>query len=152
MTGVSPSASLENESYSWNVRPYQDAPHRRYVIGVAAVIAGLGGWLVFRQPLLGLLGFGMILGSTAEYWVGTSYRIDAKGAKSRTGASTSVIEWGEVKRLISEDHGVKLSPLEKSSRLDAFRGVFLKYGRENREQVWAALRKFGGENVRSLEG
>ena len=107
---------------------------------------------MLNQPLLGLLGFGMILASTMEYWLGSSYQVNAKGVRSRTGLSLTAIEWPEVKRLIVEDHGIKLTPLEKPSRLDPFRGVFLKFDRGNREQVLQALRTFGGENVRSLEG
>jgi hypothetical protein len=122
------------------------------VVFTVALLGLFGGWILLREPLLGLLGFGMILASTMEYWMGSSYRVDSKGASSRTGISLTAIEWPDVKRLIPEDHGVKLSPLEKPGRLDPFRGVFLKFNGDNREQVWKALRKFGGENVRSLEG
>lgn len=151
MTGVEVKETDENGSYSWIVRPYQEAPQRRFAIIAVATLGGLFGYVLFQHPLPGLIGFGMILGSTMEFWLGTSYRIDTKGASSRTGPSLTLIEWSEVKRLINEDHGVKLSPLERASRLDAFRGVFLKYDRGNREQVWTALRKFGGDHVRSLE-
>lgn len=146
------SAVSENEAYRWNVRPYQDAPSRRLVIFAAALLALVFGWVVLRVPLLGALGFGMILASTMEYWLGSSYKLDSKGASSRTGLSLTAIEWPDVRRLIFEEHGIKLSPLEKPSRLDAFRGVFLKFDGSNREQVLQAVRTFGGENVRSLEG
>lgn len=152
MTGDNPDEIVENDSYRWSVRPYQDDPKRRIVVFAVAFLGLLGGWVLLREPLLGLLGFGMILASTMEYWVGSTYRVDSKGASSRTGISLTVIEWPEVRRLIPEDHGIKLSPLEKPGRLDPFRGVFLKFDRDNREQVLQALRKFGGENVRSLEG
>jgi hypothetical protein len=151
-SGGESTVSSENGTYKWNVRPYRDEPSRRIVIFAVALLALLGGWLLLRAPLLGLLGFGMILASTMEYWLGSSYRVDGKGASSRTGISLTAIDWSDVRRLIFEEHGIKLSPLEKPSRLDAFRGVFLKFDGQNREQVLQAVRTFGGENVRSLEG
>ena len=152
MTGDEKDASLESVGFRWSVRPYEEAPGRRIAIFCIAFMGGAGGWFLLREPLLGLVGFGMILASTMEYWMGTTYQINSKGASSRTGISLTMIEWQDVKRLIPEDHGIKLSPLEKSGRLDVFRGVFLKFSGENREQVLQALRTFGGENVRSLEG
>jgi len=111
------------------------------------------GAVVYGKPLLGAIGFAIILGSTMEFWLGTSYRLDAKGATSRTGLSVSSIEWGDVKRVVVERNSLKLSPLaDASSRLDNFRGVFLKVDDSNREQVLDAVRSFGGSNVRILEG
>ncbi|MCC7230431.1 MAG: hypothetical protein IT203_08540 [Fimbriimonadaceae bacterium] len=146
MTGDS-----KNEFYSWVVRPYESSPKRRVVVfGVAGFVLLFGVFIV-RLPLLGLLGFGMILASTMEYWLGTSYRLDAKCAKVRTGASVSEIEWASVKRVVLTESGIKLSPLEKEGRLDPFRGVFLKFGGDNREQILDAVRRFGESDVRSLE-
>lgn len=150
MTGGKVVTSVEPEALKWNVRPYQDAPQRRFVIFGIALLGGLGGWFLLREPLLGLLGFGMILASTMEYWLGSSYRLDEKGASSRTGFSITAIEWPQIRRVIVEEHGLKLSPLESPSRLDAFRGVFLKFDTSNRVQVIDSVRRFGGEYVRSL--
>jgi hypothetical protein len=146
MTGDS-----SDESLSWVVRPYEDAPQKRWVVFGAALLALLAGVFLIRIPLLGLLGFGMILASTMDYWLGSSFRVDARGARSRTGASVTEIEWPAVKRAIVEDNGVKLSPLEPGSKLEQFRGVFLRFGKNNREQILEAVRKFGEGHVRSLE-
>ncbi len=111
-------------------------------VGIAAVAAGALGWLGFGQPLLGLLGSAMILASTAEYWLGTTYQISAQGASSRTGFSTTSMEWSEVKRVVVSDTELKLSPLEQATTMDAFRGVSLKFGKTNRDSVLACMRRF----------
>jgi hypothetical protein len=150
MTGDSV-AEAGAESFRWSVRLSDKAPAKRWVVLAAAALVGVFGLVLMRQPLLGLLGFAIILAATAEFWLGASYRIDGRGASSRTGLSVSSIDWQDVKRLDILSEGAKLSPLSAPSRLDEFRGVFLRFG-DQREQVLAALRTFGGEYVRLLEG
>jgi hypothetical protein len=141
------------EALKWSVRPYLKAPGKRWVILAAAFVAMCFGTFIYGQPLLGALGFAIILGSTMDFWLGTSYKVDANGATSRTGLSVSSIAWEDVKRIVVGENEVKVSPLlDGSSRLDAFRGVILKLNEDNRVQVIEAVRKFGGNDVRFLEG
>lgn len=141
------------ESISWSVRPYEKAPAKRYVIFAIALVAMAFGVFIYGQPLLGVVGFAIILGSTVDYWVGSSYRVDASGATSRTGLSISSIRWEDTKRVVVSAEEVKVSPLEDGgSRMDAFRGVVLKTNTDNRTQIIDAVKRFGGEDVRFLEG
>lgn len=143
----------DSESIVWSIRPYEQAPAKRWVILAAAILAMILGCVVYGKPLLGVIGFAIILGSTMEFWLGSSYKLDSKGATSRTGTSVSHIEWGNVRKVIVGTSGIKLSPLpEGPSRLEPFRGVYLKVNDQNRVQVVEAVRRFGGEDVRFLEG
>ena len=110
--------------------------------------AVLGTFLV--NVLLGAAGFAIILASTAEYWLGTKYKLDAKGASARTGVSLTSIEWGDVKRVVTDSEGIKLTPLEKEGRMEAFRGVFLRFGREDRERILNSVRTLGGKDIATL--
>jgi hypothetical protein len=130
------------EAFRWRVRLSDKAPGKLWVIWAVAVGAGLVGTLVYENPLLGLLGFAIILAATAEFWFGVNYTVDENGASSRIGPSLSRIEWENVRRVVTSEEGVKLSPLVNAeSRLDAFRGVFLRFGGENRERVLDAVRR-----------
>jgi hypothetical protein len=112
------------------VRPFEEAPFKVVVIGIAAICAFVVGTVLMKQVVLGFIGFAMILGTTAEYWMGTTYRITAEEASSRTGLSYSAIAWADVLRIIEDEEGMRLSPLTSASWRDAFRGVYLKYGKE----------------------
>jgi hypothetical protein len=143
----------EPESLAWSVRPYQQAPKKRWVILIVAFAAMAFGTCVIDKPLLGAVGFVVIIATTMDFWLGTSYKVDRQGASSRTGLSYSSIAWEDVKRVVVGPNGVKVSPLEDgSSRMDEFRGVLLKTNPENREQVVEAVRKLGGSHVRFMEG
>ncbi|MFI5385846.1 MAG: hypothetical protein ACHQ50_06965 [Fimbriimonadales bacterium] len=94
----------------------------------------------------------MILAATAEFWLGTVYKLDEEGASSRTGLSVTRIPWKDVRRAVTSEIGIKLSPLEETTRLAAFRGVFLRFGREDRVRIERAVRTLGGNDVRFVEG
>jgi hypothetical protein len=131
------------EAIRWRIRPSDKDPQKLIAIGAAGVLAFLIGLFLFKNLLLGFVGFAIIFGSTAEFWLGTSFSIDRKGASARTGFSISAIEWTDVKRVLRDSNGIKLTPLGKAGTMDAFRGVYLRYGKDNREAIERAVVDFG---------
>jgi hypothetical protein len=129
--------------FKWRVRLSDKAPHKRLAIVAVGIAAFLIGAVLFRNVLLGVIGFAIIFGSTAEFWLGSLFTIDAKGASVKTGLSITAIEWANVKRINRNEGGIKLSPLDKPGTLDVFRGVYLRYGNNNQENVERALLTFG---------
>lgn len=144
--------ATEAESIQWRVRLSDNEPYKRWIVLGVAVLAGLVGTFIYGKLLLGLLGSAMILAATAEFWMGTRYRVDAQGASAKTGLSLTKIAWADVKRAVMTPLGIKLSPLEEVTRLAPFRGVFLRFGREDRVRIENAVRMFGGKDVRFVEG
>ncbi|MBI1755519.1 MAG: hypothetical protein HYR64_00240 [Fimbriimonas ginsengisoli] len=147
MTG----ANEESEALSWRVRLSEREPRKALVVVAAAFVTLCAGAFWLRQPLVGVVGAVVVLGATAEFLVGASYRLDLSGATSACLLSVSTIEWKDVRRAIVELDGLRLSPLETPGRRESFRGVFLRYGAENREAVIGAARRWGGPNVRFHE-
>jgi len=113
---------------------------------LAAFLAFGVGTLLFHNVVFGVIGLIIILSVSAEYWLGTSFKVDSKSASARTGFSLTSLPWDEVKRADLSAEGIKLSPLGNSGRMQAFRGVFLKFG-SNREAVEAAVRGWLPTNV-----
>jgi len=140
------------EALTWKVRPGLEQPAKLSAIVIAALLAFTAGTFALHSPLLGIAGSVMILAATAEFWLGTAYAVDEEGASSRTGLSYSRILWKEVKRAVVTPIGIKLSPLEESTRLAPFRGVFLRFGKEDRVLIESAVRMLGGNDVRFVEG
>lgn len=135
----------------WSIKPWREAPHKLAIIFGFAIIAGIFGGLFLRSPVLAGAGFAIILGSTAEFWLGSSYKVDGKGATARTFLSVSSMEWTEVKRVILGSDYVKLSPLAEAGRLDPFRGILLKLDESTKEPVLEIIRARCGDDVRFLE-
>lgn len=118
---------------------------------MAAFIAFGLGVLLFKNVIFGVLGFAIILGTTAEYWLGSSFKLDSKSASARVFLSLTSLDWTDVKRAIASDQGIKLSPLESAGRMDTFRGVFLRYGSE-RERVTEEVRRWLPTHVELMGG
>ncbi len=135
---------------TWSVRPADKAPQKRYVVLLVALAAGAAGTLLDGRPLLGLVGFAIVLGSTAEFWLGARYSVGPGGGTARCGLSVSGIEWAQVRRVILSNEGVRLSPLDREGMLDQFRGVALRTLPENRERVVDAVKGYCGNDVRFL--
>ncbi len=139
-----PTGDVEiQDPFKWRVRLSDKAPEKTLVIVAVGITAFLIGVTVFKNIPLGLIGFAIIFGSTAEFWLGSLFRIDSKGASVRTGFSYSNIEWQSVKRIVRDEAGIKLSPLEKAGPMDTFRGIYLRYGKDNRESIEKAVLTFG---------
>jgi hypothetical protein len=139
--------SQDAETLSWGVRLADERPGRVPAIIGVAVLAFLLGTFGLRQPLLGLLGAMMVLGATADYWLGSRFTLDAIGATAKTGLSMTTMEWHDVRRVLINGREVRLSPLDHASRLDAFRGVALITTDENRDRVLDFVRGYLPENV-----
>lgn len=150
--GEIPENPAESMPVSWRVRGSDLAPGKLPVVAVVTALAFAGGLFLAHSLLLGLLGSAMILAATAEFWLGTVFKLDEEGASSRTGLSTSRVLWKDVKRAVVTPVGIKLSPLESSSRLAPFRGIFLRFGKEDRVRIEQAVRRLVGNDVRYVEG
>lgn len=141
----------KSESISWTVRLSDKAPWKLIVICTCAFFAGgLGMWI--SGPIAGLSGVLIVMASTADFWLGTRYRIDDVGASSKTAFSLTKMEWSEVRRVVIGSAGIKLSPLADSSRMSAFRGVFLRYGDQSQAELEEAVRSRLNEDVRFVDG
>ena len=124
----------------WQVRLWTKDPRRLYGILFACCLAGLGGWLIFNQALYALIGFAAIAVTTGEYWLPQKYKLDQNGASAKCGLSTTAIEWENVKRVIPDDNGIKLSPLETEGKLAPFRGVYIRFG-DKKEEVMRTIQE-----------
>ena len=130
-----------NDAFRWNVRPSDKEPTKKWGVLVGSLAIFALGMFVFSSVLLGLLGFAIIVASTAEFWLGTSYKLDKDGASVRCGFSYSEMRWNEVKRVMTTPDGLKLSPLGAATRMDSFRGIFLKFGDQSKEQILDFVRR-----------
>ncbi len=135
----------------WERQLGQENPQKRAVCAAACIMAGVIGFLLTSNVLVGGLGCVAIFASTAEMFLPARYVLNPKGASVRLGLSTTEIEWSSVKRLLPLSGGIRLSPLEKSSRLDDFRGVLLRFS-GNEEAVLAKIAEFWQKNEDGLVG
>jgi hypothetical protein len=115
------------EAMQWHVHLAAETPGRRAVVVVVIGLAsGLAGWL-WSSPLPALgVGFAL-LNAVAEFLFPVHYRLTQDKAEMRCFLTRRVIAWAVVRRVYRLPDGVKLSPLERPGRREAFRGLFLRF-------------------------
>jgi hypothetical protein len=102
---------------------------------VAAVIAVcVGVWISFDSAGFAALAAAFLVASLARYFVPTDYELDASGASVRFLGHLRRVGWGDVRRFFVAPEGVQLSPFARPSRLESFRGTFLRFA-GNRDEV-----------------
>ena len=137
-------------SFAWFIRLSNQDRTKPYVIAVLSVGVAFVGWFVFHSPLLGLVGGSALLGSTAEYWLGVNYLLTEESATARCGFSATTLDWSKLKRIIVSGQTIRLSPLDRPSQMEVFRGVLLRTTPENHPQVLDWVHKFGPKDARYL--
>ncbi|MFP4058232.1 MAG: hypothetical protein ACLF0G_15300 [Candidatus Brocadiia bacterium] len=101
------------------------------LVAVACAAAGLGfggvGYALLAGALLSL--------SLCRYFLPTRYHLDDQGAAVGFLGQWRRVPWGAVRRVSVHREGVHLSPFARPSRLDSFRGTYLRFAGNGQEVV-----------------
>jgi len=130
----------------WTIHLLRERPQKAWgaagVMMLAAVLVGVA----FRSVGMGLLAVVLLWLATRDYWLPVRYTVSEKGAAVRYLGAAYDISWERVKYVTVTADGVKLSPLPPRSRLEPFRGVYLRFA-DNREQVLEAIAFWRGSTA-----
>lgn len=111
----------------WVVHLLASQPSRLWGVLAGIVIAAAFGVLALRHWLGAVLGAGFVLSAVWEFLFPIRYRLSCHGASCTYGLAHLEIPWSRVRRVIRLSDGVRLSPFPHPTRLDAFRGVHIRY-------------------------
>ena len=121
---------------SWTAWPARERPLAAAVLVVAAVVLGMLVKKGTEDPFLGVAAPGFVLASLSSFLFPTSYRLTKESVEVRSLGVPRVRPWTEMRRMTVDRTGVFLSPFDRRSWLEAYRGVRLLFG-GNRDQVVA---------------
>lgn len=125
---------------AWKVHLVREEPAKLFLVGPVVLAGLLVSYLIFQSLLFTAAALFLVVSSLAEFLFPIRYEIDRRGVSSRTLLSRTFIEWDRVKKYYLDDCGIKLSPLVRPGRLEAYRGVYLRFG-SRRDEVIEAVRR-----------
>lgn len=133
VTEPSPASSTTSQSLAltWQVHLLKRYPSRLPTLTLAILFGALCTAMIFHQLLPVLVVVLLLLSSVAEYLLPITFVIDESGVSSQCGWNRVQMSWSSIKRLQRRPKGILLSPLLAPSSLDKFRGLWLRFGREN---------------------
>ncbi len=105
------------------------------MIAIGSVAAGVG----FGSPILGALSLCLLTASVSDFLFPIHYRLTEDGVSMRGLLTRRKMEWRAVRRVVRDGLGVKLSPLPRHSRLEAYRGIYLWFSDQNSDEVMASI-------------
>ena len=91
-------------------------------------------WVSTSSILLTGLAVIIMLVSMSSFFLPTRYELDQKKVKIRFFFTNREREWSAFRSFYVDKNGVLLSPFAKPSRLENFRGVYVRFSR-NKDQV-----------------
>ncbi len=135
--GAGPTEANQH-TLQWTVHLLRDQPRKAWGALTAMLAAGVLVGVAFGSAGMGLLAFVLLWLATREFWLPVRYTVNERGAGVRYLGAIFEVPWDRVKYVTVTAEGVKLSPVPPRSRLDPFRGVYLRFA-DNREQVLEAI-------------
>ena len=124
----------------WCVHPLRERPVTAgWVIGFLLVLHGAI-YFFFHQIWYVILAAAVLLPSLASFFLPVRYALYASHITVTTQFHRVSRSWDEFQRCEVDSRGVFLSPFERPSRLDNFRGLYLRFGTQ-REAVLDYLRR-----------
>jgi hypothetical protein len=129
--------SPEHVLLSWRSIPARRA--LRTTILVSAVVLGVPVMLaVWYGPFYGVLGIMILGGSLLSFFLPSDYILTDQNITRRYLGISQTRAWAEFRSYYPDKNGVLLSPFALPSRLENFRGMYLRF-EGNRELVLAAV-------------
>ncbi len=122
----------------WRAHPARERPGATAaLLGVIAAIL-VATWIAFGDLVLLLVSVAILGSSFSPWFLPTTYRLDAWGARARRAGVSRARRWEEIRSVHVDRRGATLSPFAKPSWLEPYRGLRLLFS-TNRVEVIAWL-------------
>jgi hypothetical protein len=131
---------------TWQVHLAKEQPKKLAVVIPATFVAAVCAFAWIQHPVFVIAMLLLVVGSLADFLFPVTYTITTTRVTVSTRAGKRIIAWKDVRKCYLDDFGVKLSPLRIQSRLEAYRGVYLRFG-DKRKEVIEAVERLRSKDV-----
>jgi hypothetical protein len=121
-------------SITWTVHPFKESVKATIlVIFIIMFICGVV-YYSFGEIFWVILSLIFLLGSLSSFFFPTTFTLDDEKVRVKRVFTTITRAWNAFRGFYWDKNGVQLTPFSHPSRLDSYRGLFLKFG-GNKEEV-----------------
>ena len=136
------------DELTWTAWPARQRPLAALVLVGSAIVLGVLVGKGTKDPVLAVAAPTFVVASLGSFLFPTVYRLTKDSVEVRSLGVARVRPWTEMRRVTVDRTGVFLSPFERRSWLEAYRGVRLLFG-GNRDQVVAFVEARLGRKARA---
>jgi hypothetical protein len=132
------------DAFTWNAHPAKERPGATLFALAVIVATGVLCGLMMNLWWAALASLVLIV-SLNRFFFPSRFTIDGEGVVASYLFGSRRFDWSQVRRFQHDRHGVFLSTRAAASRLDAYRGMQLLFGRSKDE----VLRRIEGQLTKS---
>jgi hypothetical protein len=119
----------------WIAHPARQRPLAAWLVSafIAVIAVGIYSWTF--SPIFTALATIILIGSLSGFYFPTHYRFYDDQIIVKYTLTTIKKEWSQFRSYYRDRNGVLLSPFAQPTRLENFRGIFLKFGEGDRDKI-----------------
>lgn len=125
---------MEEQVLKWIDHPLKKSGKNLLIVLLFLIIAPIVVFFSTRSIFFLFLSVIFLVGSLSTFFLPTAYELSETGIKVKFFFNTRRMEWGKYRSFYVDKNGVLLSPFEKPSRLENFRGIYLRFN-QNKDEV-----------------
>lgn len=128
------------QTLEWVCHPAKRNRTVTVLVSVFIILLVVTVYYITYSIWFGILGFLILFGSLASFFFPTRYRLTEKEIIVKTTTQTLHKKWSQYRTYYPDKNGILLSPFARPSRLENFRGIYLKFW-YNRDEVLAFVKE-----------
>lgn len=118
----------------WRSHPFRKKKLTSLLVVFCLVVVWISVYLTTFSILMTILSIFILLGALSTFFLPTEYELTSDKIKVRFFFSQREKDWSFYRSFYVDKNGVLLSPFEKPSRLENFRGIYIRFD-QNKDQV-----------------
>ena len=126
---------------SWTVHPLCDSWKRSVLLFLFLTVIFSTVYFFWRSAWVTLFSAILLLGSLYRYFVPFRYELHADGLVITSLFYRVTKSWSDFRSFYVDRNGILLSPFAKPSRLENFRGLYVRFGSNRLEVIEFIKRK-----------
>jgi len=134
-----------DDSLSWRVHPLRRDWRVSLGVTVFLFLVWWGVWLWTGSKPLTFLSVIVLLVSLSSFFFPVTFSLDEEFITVKSPFTTKRKRWREFRSFWVDKNGVLLSPFAQRSRLESFRGLYIRFS-ANRDEVVKFIRRRWQEN------
>ena len=120
---------------SWSVHPLVENWRKSVLLGLFLVLLLFGIYLGFQSIYVAVLSAIFLIGSLYKYFLPFHHQFDAHRLIIASCCYKMERPWETFRSFYVDANGVLLSPFDHPTRLENFRGVYIRFGKHSPEEI-----------------
>jgi hypothetical protein len=118
----------------WRSHPFRRKKLVSFLVILCLVAVWVSIYLTTFSIIMTLVSIFILLGALSPFFLPTEYELTSDKIKVRFFFNQKEKEWSFYRSFYVDKNGVLLSPFDKPSRLENFRGIYIRFD-QNKDQV-----------------